>query len=81
MALYLIETPLSLPAAHAPEVRPEPIEPLFERIADALTASGAEVIEIQAGRDTDLVYTIAWSSSRRIAPARATWSSGTCRRA
>ncbi|MEX2136946.1 MAG: DUF4242 domain-containing protein [Chloroflexota bacterium] len=55
MALYLIEIPLP----HELEARPEPVEPLFERIADAVTAAGAEVIEIQAGRDTGLAYTIA----------------------
>ena len=59
MALYLIETPLASPAANESEARPEPVEPLFERIADALEASGADVIEIQAGRDTGLVYAIA----------------------
>ena len=59
MVLYLIETPLSPPAVDGSEVPPETLEPLFERIADALIASGGQVIEIQVGRDTGLVYTIA----------------------
>lgn len=59
MALYLIETPLSPPAVDRSEVPQETLEPLFERIADALAASGGQVIEVQVGRDTGLVYTIA----------------------
>ena len=50
MALFLIETPLPAQAA---------ADPMLESIADAVDASGGELIEAQLGRTTGLAYTIA----------------------
>jgi hypothetical protein len=66
MALFLIETPLPQSVAGGSETRPEPVEPLLERIADAVEASGGEVIEIQLGRDTGLIYTVAEHQSGSV---------------
>ena len=59
MSLFLIETPLPQPVADGSQARPEPIDLFLERIADAVESSRGEVIEIQLGRDTGLVYTVA----------------------
>lgn len=53
MALYLIETPLSPPGKDE-----QLVQPLLNRIADAVDAAGGELIEIQVGRDTGLAYAI-----------------------